>query len=184
MSRSISTPKIFCMQPMYRCPCSSYAYTNGHDRSRHADGYTTLSQWTSQRRHSISSCGRSGSSVTASGRRGVSSIPVILAEISTEPQDLTNAAFSACRNRCLQSARDVEHVHLRERLEVGLAALGMLVGPEPERLDGAHPGPCRPEHVLVEPVADEERPLGLDAEPLERRLEDLGMRLAVAELGG
>jgi hypothetical protein len=35
----------------------------------HADGYTTLSQWISQRLHSTSSWGRSGSSVAAGARR-------------------------------------------------------------------------------------------------------------------
>ena len=38
ISRSISTPYTRCMQPMYVCPNSSYAYMKGHARSTHADG--------------------------------------------------------------------------------------------------------------------------------------------------
>ena len=65
---------------------------------------------------------------------------------------------------------------------VRLAALGVLVGAKPERLDARHPGLVRPAHVLVEAVADEHRLTRLDPERAQRPLEDLGVRLALAEL--
>ena len=66
---------------------------------------------------------------------------------------------------------------------VGLAAVGVLVGAEPERLDARHSDLGRAADVLVEAVADEERISGRDLERLESALEDLGVRLALADLG-
>src|ERR671934_194976 len=57
---------------------------------RHAPGYTTLSQCTSQCRHSTSSWTRSGSSVEAA----VSLIPPIVFPAMPSPQDLTFARLS------------------------------------------------------------------------------------------
>ena len=83
-----------------------------------------------------------------------------------------------------EPARDVQHVQLRERLVVGLGAVGVLVGPVPERLHGRHPELGRAADVLEEPVADEERVLRLDLERLERALEDRRVRLAHPDLRG
>ena len=70
---------------------------------------------------------------------------------------------------------------MRERLVVGLGAVRVLVSPEPERLHGRHPELGRAAHVLEEPVADEERVLGLVSNAfdpgwlLHRDLEQMGL---------
>ena len=58
----------------------------------------------------------------------------------------------------------------------------MLVGAEPERLDGRHAELGRTADILVEPVADEESLARRDSERFERALEDLRVRLALADL--
>ena len=63
---------------------------------------------------------------------------------------------------------------------VGLGAVRVLVGPEPERLHGRHPHLPRSAHVLVEPVADEERPLRPNVKGRERVLN--GFELAQRDL--
>ena len=65
----------------------------------------------------------------------------------------------------------------------GSRAVRVLVGPEPERLNGRHPELAGAADVLEEPVADEEGVLRLDLECLERALEDRRMRLARPHLG-
>src|ERR671925_2033653 len=82
-----------------------------------------------------------------------------------------------------QPVGDVEHVHLREGEVVGLAAVRVLVGAEPERLYRRHADFAGPADVFVQAITDEERLVRVHAERLERALEDRGMRLALAELG-
>ena len=64
-----------------------------------------------------------------------------------------------------------------------IAAVGVFVGPEPERLNARHPGLVGTTHVLVEAVAHEERFLRNDPERVQCPLEDLGVGLALPELG-
>src|SRR5581483_7672561 len=67
-------------------------------------------------------------------------------------------------------------------LEIRLAALRMLVRAKPDRLDGRQPELAGAANVLVEPVADEDGVARLDAEHLERALEDRRVRLPHADL--
>src|SRR6266496_5487443 len=113
----------------------------------------------------------------------------ILGERTHAPQDLTSTLSGARASRSvdeLDRGREpvdhVQDVHLRKRLEVRLAALGMLVGAEPERLHGGHPKLAGTPDVLVEAVADENAVGGRDSERVERALEDRRMRLALAHL--
>src|SRR5690349_9346293 len=80
-----------------------------------------------------------------------------------------------------QTAYDVEHIDLRERLKVWLHA-GVLLRAKPHRLHRLHPDVACTADVGVEPVADEQRPVGGDVELFERALEDLSARLANADL--
>ena len=68
---------------------------------------------------------------------------------------MTSARENAWSGRGESTVGEVQDVHLRERLVVGLTAVRMLVGAEPERLDGRHSELCGSPDVLVQPVADE-----------------------------
>src|SRR5215218_9718181 len=100
----------------------------------HAEGYTTLSQCTSHRRHSTSSCGRRGSSRTSATTRRM---PELWGR-RTPAARLDNRPRKCLLGSASKTICDVQDVHLREREVVGLAAVGVLVGAEPERLHGCH----------------------------------------------
>src|SRR6185295_20299834 len=72
----------------------------------------------------------------------------------------------------------------RERLEVGVEAALVVIGPEPECLDGGHPDLLGAADVLVTAVSDEERAGGVDFEPPESLLEDRWVRLPLTGLRG
>src|SRR5690242_17590728 len=171
------------MQPTYVWPNSSNAYTNGHARFRQEDGWTTLSQWTSQRRHSSSSCGRSGSSAARCGWGVMTELSCSnVAAARLDRGRLFLLGPGASSQFAGQPANDVEHVDLCECSEVGLDSVLVLLRAKPHRLHGSHPDVAGAAHVCVEPVADEQTPIGGDAEPVQREQEDLGPRFPQPDL--
>ena len=66
---------------------------------------------------------------------------------------------------------------------VGLAAVRMLVGPEPERLHGRHAELAGAAHVLVEAVADEQRAAGStpSASSARSKISGCGLRLPTSD---
>jgi hypothetical protein len=59
--------------------------------------------------------------------------------VTPVPQDLTAAVW-----RLGETPRDIQDVRLRKRLVIWLAAVRVLVDPEPERLNGRHSEPPAP----------------------------------------
>ena len=86
------------------------------------------------------------------------------------------------QRRAEQPIGDVQHVHLRERLVIRLGPVRVLVGAEPQGLNGRHPELAGAADVLEQPVADEERLLGRRIERRQRPFEDLRVRLALSDL--
>jgi hypothetical protein len=93
------------------------------------------------------------------------------------------AARGRRESTVIQPQYGVVDVHRRERPEVGLGAVGMFVGTEPERLHGVHAELTRTSYVLVEAVADEDRGVRFDVERVERTQEDRRIGFAPPYLG-
>jgi hypothetical protein len=98
-----------------------------------------------------------------------------------EPTTLSEGPFRRLR-LAEQAPDDVQDVDRRERLVVGLGAARVVVRPEPERLHRRHPEPLRAQHVRVAAVPHEDRLRRVDAQPLERGLENERVRLSLPDL--
>src|SRR5215510_13389603 len=98
------------------------------------------------------------------------------------PQDLTFTFENAWSAGAEQPICDVQHVHLCERLVIGLSPVRVLVGSEPEGLNRRHPEVAGAAHVLEQPVADEQRLTGGRAYRRQGTLEDLRVRFPLSDL--